>query len=295
MAQPKDENMLTSHTLGGPSGSVIASRLARSGKAPSVLLLEAGGPNNDIKARVLAERFFTKNTPEMNWGYKSVPQRVLNDRILEYSRGKGLGGSSAINFCAYSKGPKDDYEEWATQVGDDHFNWENAKRRYRNIESYCDQAPDQHAKYVRFDGEYHGNSGPLQVEFAKSWETSMTDTVDIIAESGMNINLDVNSGDPLGIGVVPSTAQKGFRSTASSAFLRDVPSNLTIVTDSPVTNILFEGTKAVGVSANGHKCKLRNITNFCARIKRVGPPHLPLAPSKRALLIDQLQYLPRLT
>lgn len=33
----------------------------------------------------------------MNWGYKTVPQTHLKGQEIDYSRGRGLGGSSAIN------------------------------------------------------------------------------------------------------------------------------------------------------------------------------------------------------
>jgi choline dehydrogenase-like flavoprotein len=53
---------------------------------------------------------------EMNWGYKIIPQPHCNDREIDYSRGRCLGGSSAINFSAYTIGCRDDYSEWARIV-----------------------------------------------------------------------------------------------------------------------------------------------------------------------------------
>jgi len=39
----------------------------------------------------------------MNWGDKTAPQTALNGREIDYARGKGLGGSSAIASSHYSK------------------------------------------------------------------------------------------------------------------------------------------------------------------------------------------------
>lgn len=39
----------------------------------------------------------------MNWGYKTVPQNHLKGQQIDYSRGKGLGGSTAINFSCLGK------------------------------------------------------------------------------------------------------------------------------------------------------------------------------------------------
>ena len=94
--------------IAGPAGSVVASRLAHTLSKPSVLLLEAGGPNDDTKNLSAAERFnvaFSPNSP-MNWGYKTVPQAHLDGQEIDYSRGKGLGGSTAINFCGWTVSEK---------------------------------------------------------------------------------------------------------------------------------------------------------------------------------------------
>lgn len=63
-------------------------------------------------------------------------------------------------------------------------------------------------------------------------------------------NLDVNSGDPLGASVCQISARDGLRTTASGAYLSDVPSNLTILTDVTIAKILFNQDSAVGVTTN---------------------------------------------
>ena len=73
----------------GPSGCVLASRLARSAAKPKVLLLEAGGKNGNIQHEVSGERFFTHATAEgYNWGYETVPQQQLKGQKINYSRGE---------------------------------------------------------------------------------------------------------------------------------------------------------------------------------------------------------------
>lgn len=66
-------------------------------------------------------------------------------------------------------------------------------------------------------------------------------------------NLDVNSGDPLGVAVCQVSARDGRRVTASDAYLSDVPSNLTIITDATVETILFDQGKTVGVTTDKGK------------------------------------------
>lgn len=93
-----------------------------------MLLLEAGGPNADPNLRVDGKRWLTFTNQEMNWGFKTAPQEHCDGRSIDYSGGRGLGGSSAINFGVYTIGARDDYDEWARVAGDDAaFGW-NASR-----------------------------------------------------------------------------------------------------------------------------------------------------------------------
>ena len=113
---------------------MLASRLAHSLKHAQVLLIEAGGENNDSEHQGFGDRNFTLATaPGYNWGYKSVPQENLNGREIDQSRGKGLGGSTAINFCVWTRGPKADYDRWAHLVGDNTWAWPMVEQRYKNV------------------------------------------------------------------------------------------------------------------------------------------------------------------
>jgi choline dehydrogenase-like flavoprotein len=55
----------------------------------------------------------------MNWNYKTVPQTHPAGQEIDYSRGRGLGSSTPINFCGWTVGPNDDYGEWASIVSDE--------------------------------------------------------------------------------------------------------------------------------------------------------------------------------
>ena len=71
--------------------------------------------------------------PGYDWGYKTVPQEHLQGREIAYSRGKGMGGSSAINFCVFTRGPKADYDQWAHDVDDDAWSWQYALERFKKV------------------------------------------------------------------------------------------------------------------------------------------------------------------
>jgi choline dehydrogenase-like flavoprotein len=117
---------------GGNAGAVVASRLAHATLKPSVLLIEAGTCNSDMSLRIGGERYKVHiEHPELNWGYVSTPQVNLLGRQVPIFRGKGLGGSTAINFCAYTEGSAEDYNLWAELVGDREWCWPRVKERFK--------------------------------------------------------------------------------------------------------------------------------------------------------------------
>ncbi|KAM0197387.1 hypothetical protein ACHAPA_001426 [Fusarium lateritium] len=238
---------------GGPAGSAVAAGLANSAKKPSVLLLEAGGTNDDSNLRVDGQRWTTFLNQDMNWGYKTVPQEFADNRELDYSRGKGLGGSSAINFGVYSVGARDDYDEWARIVGDETFRWEKIQKRYKELETFHGSLPEGvDAKYAAPKAEDHGSSGKLHVGYASEWEKDLPPVLDLFEDAGFPLNPDHNSGNPLGMSVLINSSCNGRRST-SNDLLTPKPDNLIIMTNSSVQRIVLDGNKAVGVEVNGKK------------------------------------------
>ncbi|KAI0423407.1 hypothetical protein F5Y09DRAFT_327450 [Xylaria sp. FL1042] len=232
---------------GGPAGCAAAASLAKSSKKPSILLLEAGSDNADRKLRVSGQRFTTFMNPDLNWGYKTTPQDNCGGRELDYSRGRGLGGSSAINFGVFSVGARDDYEEWARIVGDSSFSWDRMHRRFKELESFNPALPvGINAKYAAPKASDHGSSGPLKLGYGSEFEDDFPHMLDIFEKAGWPLNPDHNSGNPIGMATVINSDQRGLRSTARD-LLTPKPENLTIVTEAAVQRLILEETKVVGV------------------------------------------------
>lgn len=233
----------------GPSGCSVARGLAFSEARPSVLLLEAGGSNDDPNLRVIGNQFVQFLNPDQTYPYESIPQAHLAGRNIGLARGKGLGGSSAVNFTAWTIGPRDDWKTMAELMGDPAWGWENALRRWKRLETYHDMTPEvPHGmkKYLDPRREAHGYEGPLHIGFEPEWDTYTTMTMDAWAADGYEINRDMGSGEFLGISVVPKTVHRGTRTT-SADLLAKAPANLHVKTASPVRRVVFEGTKTTGV------------------------------------------------
>jgi choline dehydrogenase-like flavoprotein len=122
------------------------------------------------------------NGASHDYGYKTVPQKELGGREIPYARGKGLGGSSAINICVWDYGSKEELNEWARLVGDDVWRWENSLERIKKvrcsypgikrgmlklvhschnlkIENVHNNTPPEYEKYVQLDPDSHGKHG----------------------------------------------------------------------------------------------------------------------------------------
>lgn len=95
-----------------------------------------------------AERFAIAFKPgsQLNWGYQTVPQF---GREIDYSRGKGLGGSTAINFCGWVTGADEDWYEWSWIVDDEAFAWPHAKECLKRVERLHPEVPADFEHHVR--------------------------------------------------------------------------------------------------------------------------------------------------
>lgn len=153
---------------------MVARRLASSPSAPKVLLIEGGGPNNSLDLRAPDRRWTAAFIePDQNWGYKSIPQPQLDNRIISCPRGRGLGGSSAINFSCWLIGDKNDFNHWADLVDDPAWKWEGeggVKKRFRKIENVHESLTDEQAKYVsRHALDQHSHDGMVDVSYPHIW------------------------------------------------------------------------------------------------------------------------------
>ncbi|MGR3837265.1 MAG: GMC family oxidoreductase N-terminal domain-containing protein, partial [Cognatishimia sp.] len=87
---------------GGAAGSVLAGRLSEDPNA-RVLLLEAGGSDRNPLFHLPAG--FAKMTKGIgSWGWDTVPQKHMQNKVFRYTQAKVIGGGSAINAQIYTRG-----------------------------------------------------------------------------------------------------------------------------------------------------------------------------------------------
>jgi choline dehydrogenase len=219
----------------GSSGCVIASRLAERGA--KVLLLEAGGGLDawsNVRVPALVDSLM--DSP-VDWGYRTVPQTELLGRKVFLSRGRCLGGTSAINWMIYIRGNAGDYDHWAA-LG-------NRGWGYRDVLPYFIRSEAN----GRLDDEFHGSSGPLTVSDPPSRSPLTELFMEACREVGLSYTDDFNGARQEGYGYLQATIAMGRRCSTAAAFLRPAMKreNLTVLTHATATRLLIEKGRAVGV------------------------------------------------
>ena len=77
----------------GSAGCVLANRLSAI-SANKILLLEAGGKDTYPWIHIPVGYYKTMHNPKTDWCFKTEPDETMNNRSINYPRGKTLGGSN---------------------------------------------------------------------------------------------------------------------------------------------------------------------------------------------------------
>ncbi|WP_407975955.1 GMC family oxidoreductase [Brucella pseudogrignonensis] len=222
---------------GGPAGCVLANRLSEDA-AIKVLLLEAGG--SDWNPLFHMPAGFAKMTKGVaSWGWETVPQKHLKNRVLRYTQAKVIGGGSSINAQIYTRGNAADYDLWATEDGC--TGWD-----YRHVLPYFKRAEDNQ----RFNDDFHSYGGPLGVSMPSAPLPICDAYIRAGQELGIPYNPDFNGREQAGVGFYQLTQRNRRRSSASLAYLATIRDrkNLTVRMNAPVRGIDLEKTLVTGVT-----------------------------------------------
>ncbi|HTG08994.1 MAG TPA: choline dehydrogenase [Bradyrhizobium sp.] len=222
---------------GGSGGCAVAGRLSEDPRT-SVALLEAGGAGDNWVVTTPGALALMVPSKLNNWAFDTVPQASLNGRVGYQPRGKGLGGSSAINAMVYIRGHRSDYDQWAS-LGNDGWSFADVLPYFKRSEDNAD-----------FGGDYHGKGGPLPVNKLRTDNPVQQTFLQAAREAQFRIREDFNAEDHEGLGVYQVTQKNGERWSAARAYVHPhlaTRANLRVETTAQATRILFEGKRAVGV------------------------------------------------
>ncbi len=219
---------------GGSAGSAVAGRLSEDGKR-TICLIEAGGNNNNFLVKTPGMMpFLLKNA---NWRFDTVPQKGLNGRTGYQPRGRGLGGSSAINAMVYIRGNRWDYDNWAA-MGCDGWSYDDVLPYFKKSEGN-----------IRGGDEYHGGDGPLSVSDQKWLNPGSVAFVKAAENLQMPLLDDFNGEKQEGIGIYQVTQKDGERWSAARAYVEPAQKrrNLDIKTRSLVEKLVVKDGRVTAV------------------------------------------------
>ena len=240
----------------GTAGCLLANRLSAD-PALRVLLLEAGGSDNQAWVHIPVGYLYCIGNPRTDWLYETEAEPGLNGRVLRYPRGKVLGGSSSINGMIYMRGQARDYDGWAASLGDDSWRWEGCLPYFKQHEAHWRGAVAHSGTDAGFRTA-HGVDGELRVERQRlSWP--LLDAFARAAEeAGIPASDDFNRGDNEGVGYFEVNQKRGLRWNASKAFLRPVRArrNLEVRTGCLVHRLRVERRGDGSLVATGVECQV---------------------------------------
>jgi len=221
---------------GGSAGCVLTNRLSAD-RTTQVALLEAGSEGSSLNMKV--PLFFSKISadPRFGWQYIAEPEPHAGGRALPIKRGKVLGGSSAINGMAYTRGHPGDYDGWA-DAGATGWSYKEILPYFRRVENSW-----------RGSSAEHGGEGPMPVARYQRDEVLFDTIAATVRAQALPLNDDFDANGADGFGCYDTTTTHGRRASAATHYLAPVRDrkNLLIMSGALATRILFDGKKAIGV------------------------------------------------
>jgi choline dehydrogenase-like flavoprotein len=222
----------------GSAGCVIANRLSEDPSA-RVLIVDAGRSDRSPVFRRPGMLGLIYQVPSLkkkvDWGYRTAPQRYMNNREIPWARSKITGGCSSLNGMLYVRGHRDNYDEWR-DLGNPGWGYDDVLPYFKKSECHEDGESD-----------FHGGSGPLQV----TRQTGTSPISDAFKEAiakvcGVPILDDFNGARQEGASTYQMTCRDRRRSSTSVAFLYPALSrpNLAFVPKALVTGIGFDKGRA---------------------------------------------------
>ncbi|MYU11180.1 mycofactocin system GMC family oxidoreductase MftG [Streptomyces sp. SID8361] len=222
----------------GTAGCVLATRLSED-PGRRVALIEGGADYSQFRnmpddVKYLGDRPAVLRPGadlSLDWGYVATP--AAGRPTVRLPRGKVIGGTGSINGRVFLRAFPSDFAEWVS-AGNPDWSFEKVLPWYRAIETDLD-----------FRNEYHGRSGPIRVSrtFRHDWSPEDHAFEEACLAMGYPAGDDLNAPDAEPVGPTPSSSQDGTRWSSARAYLAMARgrSNLTVIPDTSVHRVLFDG------------------------------------------------------
>jgi choline dehydrogenase len=221
----------------GSAGCTVAARLSEN-PACRVLLIEAGSA--DVSRPSLQNPVLWPSTfgTDVDWAYRTIPQARAARRMIDWPRGKILGGSSSINAMIWVWGHAADFDQWAYAGS---HGWDFARLRpiFQKVETCVRKTPSAN----------RGMNGPMHVEPLAEPNPLTAGFFRACEEVGHQVVEDVGAPIRDGAGYVDFNTKDGQRFSVVHGYLLPALQrrNLTVLTGARVSALSFKGTRCTGV------------------------------------------------
>lgn len=218
----------------GSAGAAVAARLSEGGRH-TVLLLEPGAATDTRNHRMPLGVANLVYDDKYVFPYTSGPEASLGGYKVYSPRGFGLGGCSAVNGMIWTFGARDEYDAWR-DAGLAGWGWDDVLPFYQKLERFDDGGPTR------------GKSGPIRISWSE--KNALGEAfLRACAQAGHQPVADYNAGTIEGFTYLQSNTHEGKRCSTFDGYLKPIlgRGNLSILTGAAATQLLFEGTRAVGV------------------------------------------------
>jgi choline dehydrogenase-like flavoprotein len=244
----------------GSAGCTMAARLSEDA-ACRVLLIEAGGA--DIRRPALQSPVLWPSNfgTDVDWAYRTTPQARAVGRVIDWPRGKVLGGSSSINAMIWVWGHAADFDHWA-YAGSHGWDYARLKPVFQRIETCARQPSNGH----------RGAHGPMHVEPLSEPHPLTAGFFKACEDMGHQVVEDVSAPVRDGAGYVDFTTKDGRRFSVVHGYLLPALArpNLRLLTGTRVDALSFKGTRCTGVrvriGAAHHEVMAEQETVLCAGV-----------------------------
>jgi choline dehydrogenase len=218
----------------GTAGSVIAARLSEDNTS-RVLVLEAGG-STPLPEIAVPPAWPSLVDTAWNWGESTVVQSATGTAPT-LARGRGVGGSSAINGMLFARGHRASYDAWE-QAGAKNWNFDRLLPYFKRSESSRGTDP-----------ALRGVDGPLMVGPADPLGELFNACLTAASQCGHPRAADISGGLDVGFGPVDANIVDGRRQSAADAYLDPALQrpNLELTADATVHHLLIKDGRCFGV------------------------------------------------
>lgn len=221
----------------GSAGAVLASRLSED-PALRVLLLEAGESSHPLTPMPISFGLL-HDDPEVNWLYASELEPGLARRSMRVTCGRILGGSSAINGMVWTRGQRQDYDDWEA-LGARGWGWREVAPFFER----CEHFVGGEALPAR------GRSGPIRLSEVSDPNPLYDAIFAAGAALGYRRNPDYNGASQDGLALAQASIHLGRRVSVAEGYLEEARQrpNLRVMTGVQVQNLLLDGRRCTGAA-----------------------------------------------